>query len=133
MTGESYRVVVNDEVTNAFTARDPEGPKMVVKESPVEGVELLILESFPPQYRLKVLSALPLGSSCSKFNGYDISRPFANTIHITVTHLEVAQTNVPCTRDRPVVETDISLGKDFKSGEEYTVRVNDHTETFTAQ
>ena len=80
MPGESYRVVVNDEVTNAFTARDPEGPKMVVKESPVEGVELLILESFPPQYRLKVLSALPLGSSCSKFNGYDISRPFANTI-----------------------------------------------------
>lgn len=90
MPGESYRVVVNGEVTNAFTARDPEGPKMVVKESPIEGVELLILESFPPQYHLKVLSVLPLGSSCSKFNGYDVSRPFANTIHITVTHLEVA-------------------------------------------
>ena len=88
--GKTYTVNVNGEVTNAFTARDPEGPKMVVKESPIEGVELLILESFPPQYHLKVLSVLPLGSSCSKFNGYDVSRPFANTIHITVTHLEVA-------------------------------------------
>ena len=120
-------------MTNAFTARDPEGVKMVVKESPIEGVEVVILESFPAQYRLKVLSALPLGSRCSQFNGYDISRPFGNTVHVIVTHLEVAETNVPCTRDRPVVETEISLGKDFTSGEEYAVKVNDQTETFTAQ
>jgi hypothetical protein len=132
--GEAYTVIVNGEVTTSFTAGDPEGRDMVVKESPIEHVEVVILESFPPQYRLKVISRLPRGSSCSQFNGYDVSRPFANTIQVRVTHLEVAETNVPCTRDLPVVETEIPLGIDFRSGDEYTVTINDQvTETFVAQ
>ena len=132
--GEGYTVVLNGEVTNSFTARDPEGPEMITKESPIERIEVLTLESDPPQYRLKVLSRLPRGSSCSSFNGYEVSRPFADTIQISVTHLEVAETNARCTRDLPVVETSIPLGADFKSGEEYTVTVNDQiTETFKAQ
>ena len=58
----------------------------------------------------------------------------SDTIVLTVTHLEVAEDNVPCTRDLPVVETAVSLGSNFQSGEEYTVVINGQvTETFKAQ
>jgi len=132
--GEAYTVVVNGETTNAFIARGPEHRTWTVKESPIRGAELIILESFPPQYRLKVISFLPRGGSCSRFNGYDVARPSSNTINVSVTHLEVAEDNVPCTLDLPVVETVVSLGRNFQSGEEYTVIINGQvTETFTAQ
>ena len=72
--GESYTVVVNGKLTNSFTARDPEGAKMAVAESPIERVEVTVSDANPPEYSLQVISRLPLGSSCSKFNGYDLSR-----------------------------------------------------------
>ena len=130
-SGESYKVIVNGEVTNSFAGRDPDGGKKVVKESPVESVELVILESFPPQYRIKVLSTMS-GSSCSQFNGYDVSRPFSNQIQVKVTYLLPAG-EVMCTRDIAYADTDIPLGSDFVSKEEYTVMVNGVTETFIAQ
>ena len=130
-SGESYKVIVNGEVTNSFVGRYTEGGKKVVKESPVESVELIILESFPPQYRIKVVSTMS-GSSCSQFNGYDISCPFSNTIHVKVTYLFPAG-EVMCTMDIAYAETDISLGSDFVFKEEYTVAVNGVTETFIAQ
>jgi hypothetical protein len=129
--GESYKVIVNGEVTNSFVGRDPAGRAVVVKESPVESVELIILESFPPQYRIKVISTMS-GSSCSQFNGYDISRPFANDIQVKVTYLAPAGI-VPCTADVAYAETDIPLDSNFNSKEEYTVVVNKMTETFIAQ
>ncbi|MFB3120116.1 MAG: hypothetical protein ACE1Y2_06265 [Stenotrophomonas maltophilia] len=130
-SGESYKVIVNGEVTNSFVGRDPEGGNKVVKESPVESVELVILESFPPQYRIKVVSTMS-GSSCSQFNGYDVSRPFSNNIQVKVTYLLPAG-DVICTRDIAYAETDIPLGSNFVSKEEYTVMVNQVTETFVAQ
>ena len=62
------------------------------------------------------MSTLPLGSSCSRFNGYDVVRRVGNEIHVTVTHLEVLEKNLPCTRDLPAVDTQIPLGSDFTSG-----------------
>ena len=111
--GETYVVVVNGEVTNAFAARDPDDSGMVVAESPIDKVEIVILESFPPQYRLSIVSRLPLGSKCSKFNGYDVTRPYRHGIRVRVTHLEVANKNVACTRDMPVVISEVGLGSDF--------------------
>lgn len=132
--GEAYTVVVNGEIANSFTALQPEERDWVLKESPIQGAELIILESFPPQYRMKVTYTLPKGSSCSRFNGYDVERPMANTIEVSVTHFEVAEDNVPCTRDLPVGETNVSLGINFESGEEYTVIINGQvTKTFKAQ
>jgi hypothetical protein len=122
--GEFYTVVVNGEVTGSFAGRDPEGREMVVAPSPIEAVEVMVSESAPYQYSLAVVSRLPLGSSCSAFNGYDVSRPFAGRVEVTVTHLEVAERNVPCTRDLPVVSTEIPLGSDFTPGESYTIVVN---------
>ena len=105
-----------------------------MKASPIETVEVIVSESRPPRYSVNVVSRLPAGSSCSVFNGYDIARSFANTIQINVTHLEVLEENVPCTRDLPAVETEIPLGADFISGEEYTGIVNNQlTRVFTAQ
>ena len=130
-SGESYKVIVNGEVTNSFAGRDPEGRAVVVKESPVESVELIILESFPPQYRIKVISSMS-GSSCSQFNGYDISRSSGNRIQVKLTYLFPAG-EVMCTRDIAYAETDIHLGSDFDPNEEYTVLVNEVTETFIAQ
>ncbi len=131
--GVTYTVVVNGEVTNAFVARDPEWPKAAVAESPVRKVEVVILESFSPQYQVSVASTLPLGSKCSKFNGYDIDRRSADTIRVTVTHLEFREEGLRCTRDLPTVVTQVPLGGDFTSGEEYTVVVNGVTRAFTAQ
>jgi hypothetical protein len=131
VSGESYKVIVNGEVTNSFVGRDPAGRAVVVKESPVESVELIILEIFPPQYRIKVASTMS-GSSCSQFNGYDISRPFANNIQVKVTYLAPAGI-VECTADVAYAETEIPLGSNFNSKEEYTVVVNKMTETFIAQ
>ena len=63
-----------------------------------------------------------------------MARPFANTINVTVTHLEVAESNVSCTRDLPVVVTEIPLGSDFGPGVTYTVVVNGElTETFSGK
>ena len=132
-TAVTYTVVVNGQVTNAFVARDPEWPAAAVAESPIRMVEIVILESFPVQYQVSVVSTLPLGSKCSKFNGYDIDRRRGTEIRVTVTHLEVLDKNTPCTRDLPAVTTQIALGSDFTPGEEYTVIVNGETKTFTAR
>ena len=132
-TAVTYTVVVNGQVTNAFVARDPKWFLASVVESPIRMVDVNVLESSPPQYQVSVVSTLPLGSSCSTFNGYDIDRRGGNEIHVTVTHLEVLQKNMPCTRDLPAVTTQIALGSDFTPGEEYTVIVNGETKTFTAR
>jgi len=132
--GQSYKVIVNGKLTNAFTARGPEARQMAVVLAPIERVEVLVLESFPPQYNIEVTSRLPRGSSCSQHYGFDVARRFANTIEITVYNLEVTADNVPCTDDLPAVRTTITLGSDFQPGETYTVIVNnDVTEEFVAQ
>ncbi len=131
--GETYTVVVNGEVTNAFTARDPEGPDVVVAASPIERVEVAVSESGRVEYTLEVVSRLPKGSSCSWFNGYDVVRPFAGVVDVTVTHLEVTGL-MPCTADLPVVATGIPLGSEFTPGETYTVNVNGEvTNAFTVR
>ena len=55
-------------------------------------------------------------------------------IEVDVTHHEVADHEVICTADYPIVETTIPLGSDFESGVEYSVTVNSEaTETFVAR
>ena len=131
--GVTYTVVVNGRVTNAFVVRDPAWFLAPVAESPIRMFEIDVLESSPPQYQVSVVSTLPLGSSCSRFNGYDIERRGGGEIRVTVTHLEVLQKNLPCTRDLPAVDTQIPLGADFTPGQEYTVVLNGVRKTFTAQ
>ncbi len=130
--GVTYTVITNGQVTNTFVVRDPKWFLAPVVESPIRMFEIDGLESSPPQYQVSVVSTLPLGSTCSRFNGYDVVRRGAE-IQVTITHLEVLEKNQPCTRDLPAVDTRIPLGSDFTSGQEYTVIVNGDRKTFTAQ
>ncbi|MDA0264716.1 MAG: hypothetical protein O3A93_09890 [Chloroflexi bacterium] len=128
--GETYTVTVNGSLTHSFTALDDAGLAMVEKESPIEEAGVAKADG---GYVLTVVSRLPKGSSCSRFNGYEINQRFAERIEVTVTHREVAEDNVPCTRDLPVVVTEIPLGGDFEAGRTYTVLVNGTEASFTAE
>ncbi len=131
--GQTYRVMVNGVEPTTFSIPDPAMGPTVIAESPVESVEMLILEIYPAQYQLLVVSGMPRGSICSQFNGYEISRR-SNVIEVAITHHEVADQEGVCTADYPIVETIVPLGSDFESGAEYTVRVNSvHAQTFVAQ
>ena len=128
--GEAYTVTINGSLTNSFTVFDTDGLAMVEKESPIEEIRVTEADG---GYLLTVISRLPLGSSCSRFNGYEINRRFAERIEVTVTHMEVAADNVPCTSDLPAVLTEIPLGADFVAGMTYTVSVNGEEVVFTAR
>ncbi len=128
--GETYTVAINGELTITFVARSVDDIGMVEKESPIEEIEVVEADG---GYLLTVISRLPLGSTCSKFNGYKINRRFAERIEVTLTHLEVTADNVPCTADLPVVLSEIPLGEDFTGGQTYTVSVNGEETVFTAR
>ena len=132
--GQSYRVIVNDRVAGAFSLPRPELEDTTLVESPIENVEIMVLEGDPREYQLRIVSAMQHGSSCSQFNGYEIRRSESNSIDIIVTHHYVAAKNVICTTDYPIVETIVSLGSEFEPGMEYTVSVNgDTTTSFVAR
>ena len=121
-------------MTAAFTLPDPDFPHSFIESSPIERVEVVALEGSPTHYELHVISGLPKGSACSKFNGYEIRRADPTRIEVDVTHHEVADQFVICTADYPIVETSIPLGSDFEPGVEYSVTVNAETvETFAAR
>ena len=127
--------MVNEETTS-FVARNSDGLAVIVKESPIERVEVMISDSLQPKYLIQVISRLPLGSNCSEFKGHVITRPTPNTFEVTLTHMELAEPTVICKKDSPSVQTDIPLnwGAILKSGQVYTVVVNESvTETFTAR
>ena len=130
-TGQAYTVTINSELTRSFTVQDTDGLAMVEKESPIEKIEVTEADG---GYLLTVISRLPKGSSCSRFNGYEIDRRFAERIEVTLTHMEVAADYLrPCTEDLPVVVTDIPLGGEFDEGTTYTVSVNGEEAVFTAK
>ena len=125
--GQTYRVIVNDRETTTFTLPETGLRDTFIAESLIESVEVVTLESTPPQYQLRVVSGMPKGSSCSQFNGYEIRRRESNRTDVAITHHQVADPFVVCTADYPVVETIVPLGSDFEPGVEYTVSVNSET------
>ena len=132
--GETYYVIVNDTATTSFALPRPNIGHTFIAESPIQSAEIMILESAPPQYQLRVVSGLPRGSGCSQVNGYEIRRRESNEIDVVVTHHEIADQQVVCTADFPILETSVPLGSNFEPGEEYTIRVNsDITVSFEAQ
>ena len=105
-------------------------PGLVQVPAPIESVEVLIMESFPPQYMLVVVSGLPNG--CYSFGGYRVERE-ADTIQIEMLNWKPADPHAICTDVYRTVETNIPLGIDFESGQEYSAVVNDVMETFVVQ
>jgi len=111
------------------TAIVPRGP-MVEVWAPIESIEVLILESFPPQYSVRVVSGLP--NTCVVFSGYNVIR-HGDTIRVEVVNLEPADGGTSCAELYRIIEHYISIGSDFVPGKSYTIVVNDVTEAFIAQ
>ena len=105
-------------------------PSMRRVLAPIESVEIVIAESFPPQYFLHVTSGLPNG--CVRFDRYEVMRE-GDTVRVTVTNLVPADDGVICTQLYGTVQHNIVLGSNFMSGTTYTAAVNNVTRTFTAQ
>ena len=115
--------------------KPPESPadmEMAEVPAPIESVEIIVAESFPPQYSVAIKSGLPSG--CARFKDYQVTRD-GNTVNIEVTNLEPAPgQQAPCTAIYGYHDTSINLGSDFIEGETYSVVVNnDVTETFVGQ
>ena len=104
--GQTYRVIVNDRETTAFTLPVPSLPTSIAG-SPIETGEIVILESLPLQYQLRVVSGMPTGSGCSQFNGYEIRRSESHKIDVVITHHQVADPFTACNADYPIVETTV--------------------------
>ena len=126
-------MVVNDRAVTTLSVPRTALGYTFLAESPIESVEVDVLESTPPQYQLRIVSGLPKGSSCSQFNGYEVRREESNRIEVLVTHHEVSEPTVVCTADYPSVETVVPLGSDFEPGEEHELRVNGEATSFIAQ
>lgn len=105
-------------------------PELVQVAAPIESVEVLIMESFPVQYSLVVVSGLP--DACVSYGGYRLEREGAN-IQIEMINWKPADPQGFCAQVYGMVETVIPLGSEFESGQVYTVVVGSVTETFLAQ
>ncbi len=101
------------------------------EEAPIDDLDILTLESFPPQYNLRIVSGLPSG--CAVFDKAEETGRSGNTIAVRVTNTMPDDAEVACTAIYGTKETTLALGSDFTSGETYTVNVNDKSVHFTAQ
>ncbi|MBE0609093.1 MAG: hypothetical protein IH609_06925 [Dehalococcoidia bacterium] len=110
--------------------RDAEGERRVV-DAPIEAIDILVRESFPPGYTAKITSGLPSG--CARFHEAKISGRSGTTIAISVTNTMPSDPETICTDIYGYHETNLDLGQDFVSGQTYSVSVNDKTTTFRAQ
>jgi hypothetical protein len=109
----------------------PSSPSSARREvlAPIDGLDVRVLESSPPQYMLNVRAGLPSG--CAEQNRHDTQRA-AETISVTVLNWMPAG-SPPCTMIYGSYELNINLGGDFRPGTTYTVTVNDKKTTFIAQ
>jgi hypothetical protein len=116
--------------THEGNTPDDTAPNLSVL-APIEGIEVLVMESYPPQYAVKVTSGLP--NSCASFEKYDVRRN-GDTIDIKIYNTVPEPVEfIACAEIYGLVETHVSLGSDFVPGETYTVLVNGAPETFVAQ
>ncbi len=100
-------------------------PTMVEVDAPIQDANVIIAESFPPQYFLEVTSGLPNG--CIRFGDYSVARE-GRTIKVAVTNLEPDDLGLrACTMVYGIVTTNIALGSDFEPDATYTVHVSDMT------
>jgi hypothetical protein len=106
-------------------------PGRKIVDAPIDGLDVVVRESFPPQYAVTIVSGLPSG--CAVFNAAEVTSRAGTEITIRVTNTEPDDPNLACTAIYGTHESTVELGSDFTSGVTYTVRVNDESIDFTAQ
>ena len=99
--------------------------------APIDGLDVRVAESFPPQYFLNIKAGLPSG--CAQQYTHSFTRD-GNEIEVLVLN-SFPDGNPVCTAIYGIYEVNIALGSDFVSGQTYTISVNaGAAETeFTAQ
>ncbi len=101
-------------------------PGRATVPAPNDKVDVLIRESAPPQVTVKVVAGLPGG--CAQRDSHSVSRS-GDTFTLTVLN-SMPTGNPICTMIYGTYELNIDLGREFRPGTTYTVRVNDKTTTF---
>jgi len=98
--------------------------------APIEDVAIWADNSSPPQYFVDVVSGCFL---CDSYSGrYEVARVGHTTIEVEIFN---GTCEIPCPPDSipdSYLAQNISLGSDFFTGGNYTVVVNNVTETFVA-
>lgn len=126
----TLKLMVNKAGSNATPVPTGTGYPVTRVKAPIDGLEIAIAKSLPPQYSAEITSGLPSG--CAKFDGYDVKRE-DDKITITVWNTMPSDPQIACTMIYGYVHTSVQLGSDFQMGRTYTVMVNDVTKTFVAQ
>ena len=116
----------DDDAGGNGTPPPPTGDVTLV-DAPIDELELIIRESFPPQYAVRIVSGLPNG--CARFEDATLTAP----LEIRVRNSMPGDPNIACTAIYGTHEETVDIGSDFVSGQEYVVRVNDKDLRFTAQ
>jgi hypothetical protein len=117
----------NDDLGTAVALAD--GRKQVL--APIESAEIVIRESSPPQYAVKITSGLPNG--CAKFERIDIV-PNGKAVDLRVWNTLPAERTIACTAAYGTASNTVNLGGHFERGRTYDVRINGETKaTFTAK
>lgn len=101
-------------------------------EAPIESVDILVLESFPAQYMVHIVSGLPNG--CADYERTELLARDGDTFRIRVTNTMPEDPETACDLVYRTHESNLNLGSpNFVSGTTYTLDVNGTTETFVAQ
>ena len=106
-----------------------DGRKLV--PAPVESAEIVVRETAPPEYAVRITSGLPNG--CAQFERIDV---LANgtVIELKVWNSLPGDEKTSCTMIYGTTSNTVSLGSTFETGRTYDVRINGETKvTFTAQ
>lgn len=100
--------------------------------APIVSVDIAILESFPLQYRVQVVSALP--NACAAFARWEVENDRATrTFTVTLFNTVPSDPDTVCAQVYSTVNHSIPLEDAIERDLTYTVLVNDTTETFTGQ
>jgi hypothetical protein len=99
--------------------------------APIESAEIVVRESSPPQYAVKITSGLPNG--CAKFERIDVV-PNGKVVDLRVWNTLPAERSIACTMAYGTTSNTVNLGGHFERGRTYDVRINGETKaTFTAK
>jgi hypothetical protein len=96
------------------------------RPAPIDGVDILFMESYPVQVGVYIKGGLPDG--CSTFRDLTVIRD-GDTVNIEVTIQKPA--DAVCPAIYTWFEKNVNLGSEFTTGNTYTVKVNDVSTTFT--
>ncbi|MDA0597480.1 MAG: hypothetical protein O2921_11165 [Chloroflexi bacterium] len=130
---DETKLVSNDGGVGAQPTETADGDKLpndlgyeVVDElAPIESVQIMVLESYPEQFVVQVISGMPSG--CASFSHSEVTHE-GTDIHISVYNSVPAPEQLAvmsCIAIYGIHEENVSLGSDFDSGTVYSVYVND--------